>query len=290
MSPVAGSSATSATSVKAQAAGSHRGLLSELHARHSTWTYLAIAHAVLAAFCLLAGFIDERIFQGVSVWNKPYKFALSIAIYFATLAWFATLLPGGYFRTRRGKLLTGVPIVCALFEMLYILIQAARGEASHFNESTPLYGALYAMMGLGAVLMVSACLWMGSSILRHRGYRDIWPLSVSIGLIGTFVLGGTMGAYLGGAGSHWVGGDPTDAGGLPLVHWSRTGGDLRVAHFFGIHAMQIIPLFGLLIIALQRKFTLNALVARTLLVSASAAFAAFCIATFVEALRGLPLV
>ena len=271
-------------------AGMRNTGLAEMHSRHSSWTFWALAYAGLAAICLAAGLFDERTFQGVSVWYKPFKFALSLAAYFATLAWFATLLPDGYFSTVRGKLLTYIPVACALFEMLYILLQGARGEASHFNISTPFYGAMYALMGMGAVLLVFACLWMGSAILRHQGIKDIWPLSVGIGLIGTFVLGGTVGGYLGGAGSHWVGGAPTDAGAVPLVHWSRTGGDLRVAHFFGIHAMQIIPLFGLTLVWLQRAVNLSASAARAILIGASAAFAVLCAATFAQALRGQPLI
>lgn len=42
-------------------------------------------------------------------------------------------------------------------------------------------------------------------------------------------------------GSHWIGGDQTDATGIPLLGWSTTGGDLRPAHFLGMHVMQILP-------------------------------------------------
>ncbi len=265
-------------------------LLASLQRRHSAWYFWTLAYAVLAGLCLVAGLFDERLFQGVSLWHKPFKFALSLAVYFVTLAWFANLMPQAYFDTTKGKWLTAIPIVCAFLEMAYIFIQAARGEASHFNYSSNFYSAMYSLMGVGAVLLVAMCLWMGITILRHRGSSNLWVLSVGIGLIGTFVLGGGFGGYLGSAGQHWVGGNATDAGGLPIVHWSRTGGDLRVAHFFGIHAMQIVPLLGAGLVWLQNKERVSASLARLILISASIAFAAFCTATFTQALRGAPFV
>ena len=102
-------------------------------------------------------------------------------------------------------------------------------------------------------------------------------------------MGGGFGGYLGGANAHWVGGDATDAGGLPLVNWSRTGGDLRVAHFFGMHAMQVIPLLGAGLISLTNAGKLSDTQGRLILISASVVFAAFCTATFVQALNGSPL-
>ena len=47
-------------------------------------------------------------------------------------------------------------------------------------------------------------------------------------------------------GSHTVGapdGGPT----IPFLGWSSTNGDLRIGHFVGIHALQIVPLFALLL-------------------------------------------
>ena len=104
---------------------------------------------------------------------------------------------------------------------------------------------MYSLMGAGAVAMVSICLWMGvrdPAASRHHEIRTRWR-SASGSML-TFVLGGGFGGYLGGQTSHWVGGTQSDANGVWLMNWSRDGGDLRVAHFFGMHAMQVLPLIG----------------------------------------------
>ena len=62
----------------------------------------------------------------------------------------------------------------------------------------------------------------------------------------TFVLGAGTGMVLG---SH----QPPAGSGLPLVHWHLAGGDLRPAHFLGLHAQQLIPLAGAAIIAVSRR-------------------------------------
>ena len=267
------------------ATSSDRSPWYQLASRHRAWSVTALVMLGLSILCLALSALDERMLNGVSVWTKPFKFYLSIAAYFVTLAWFAPLLPDGYFDTWRGRALTGVTIFCAAGEMLYITWQGALGEASHFNVTTPFHAMMYSLMGFGATVLVAGCLWMGSAILHHRGMREPFAFAVGVGLILTFVLGGGFGGYLGGAGSHWVDASPTDADGVWLFRWARDGGDLRVAHFFGLHAMQVLPLAALLIP--RRTATPLAI---SIVIAVACAYAAFTTVTFAQALRGQPFI
>src|SRR5690606_10217231 len=126
-----------------------------------------------------------------------------------------------------------------LFEIGYIMLQAARGRASHFNNETVLESAMYALMGIGAVTLVVAPFIMGVWLWRDYGRNlraDPLRLAAALGLVlsavTTLVIAGFMSSFWG---SHWVGDATSDAGGLPLVGWSQQVGDLRVAHFFASH-------------------------------------------------------
>ena len=83
-------------------------------------------------------------------------------------------------------------------------------------------------------------------------------------------------------GSHWVGGTPDDRLGLPVLGWSRDGGDLRVAHFFATHAMHFVPAFALVSAwAFGRS-------ARLPVALFAALYAVFTVVLLRQALAGVP--
>lgn len=234
---------------------------------------------------LIAFAIDPRTINGASVWLKPMHFELSLALHFATLALLLPLASRAWQSSRlvRGSMLAAA--TCAVLEVAYISLQAARGEASHFNYSSPVSGAMYALMGLGALIIVIGSAVTGLAIWRSRGVRGDSQLGrgAALGLVlgsgATLALAG----YMSSQGSHLVGGPPTDAFGLPFLGWATRGGDLRVPHFFATHAMQALPLAGL---AADRL----GLAARWAMPAAAALYFVAVLALFGQALMGIPFI
>ena len=255
------------------------------------WT--AIALLVLSLVVLLLPMFDGRQFQGVSVWLKPWKFLVSIGTYLLTLAVVFAWLPQASRPSLAMRYVVWASVVSGLFEISYISWQAAWGQASHFNFSSPAAILMYSLMGVGAVTLTSTALVQGVMVLRSPGFALPPALKHGIGwgLVLTFVLGTAFGAYLSSSPSgHWVGGKPTDAAGLAVVHWARDGGDLRVAHFFGIHAVHFIGLFAWGLVVLVRRVNVTGLRAHTRqwVWAFCVAYTAFCIWAFLQAIRGQP--
>lgn len=260
------------------------GWLRELSARQSVLTGAGILLVIAMLPMGFASLLDTRLFNGIDVWIKPLKFALAVAIYMFTLAFFASWIEEKIRTARWFRVLAWTTAGSGTLEVFYIALQASRDEASHFNYTDSLHMALYGLMGLGATLLIGFSAVLGILIARN-GKLDVAPVikdAVVLGLTLSFALtlipAGTMSAM----GSHWIGGVHSDAGGMALTGWSRDGGDLRVAHLFGTHAMHFIPGFGVvsaLVLGPERRwpvwlFTL--------------AFCGFVAFLFFQALAGQP--
>lgn len=254
---------------------------------------LLIAVAIQIAFLipsLIAYMLDERVLNGVSVWSKPIKFETSIAITAGTVLLLLPLLNEAGRASRAVRWSAHAIAIAGTLEIIYIVLQAARGRASHFNNDTPLEATLYSIMGVGAVTIVIGCLIVGWMILRHsrqdagRGLRLGAAWGLMIGAVLTLVTAGLLSSGAISEPGHWVGGIRTDAGGLPLFGWSRSGGDLRVPHFFATHLMQGLPLVGLL---LDRMAPASA---RSGIWIGAIAGVAVVAATFAQAAMGRPFI
>ena len=240
---------------------------------------LACGALGLAAF--VAAALDERAYGGVRLWLKPAKFFVSIAVFALSWAWFAGLVHAEHRDERAMRIARRTLVATAAFELVYITLQAARGQGSHFNTADPLHAILYALMGLAAVALIGTTLPLARAIARHPA-PDADPdlrRAVVVGLLLTFVLGGVLGGYMSAQNGHAVG---VEAGHAAIVGWNRSGGDLRVAHFLGLHAAQGLPAIALAGAAVGTRRP------RLLLWTAAAAWTAMTLLAFGQALAGRP--
>lgn len=250
-------------------------------------TAAAFGMLLLVAPTALAYAIDDRLLQGVNVWLKPLKFELSLVVYFLTLALVLPLTAKAFQASRLGRYVFWGVVPAGFLEVAYIGWRASRAEASHYNVATFLDASLYNLMGVGAVMIT-----LGSGALAYGlARRDAAPLapalrwSLILGFGLTCALGLASGATLSANGSHFVGTAPADHPILPLFGWSLTIGDLRLAHFLGLHALQVIPAFGLLVWLLTRQPRLGTAAVGLF----SGAYALVTLTALVAALNARPL-
>jgi hypothetical protein len=242
------------------------------------------AAAALAALPLAAALaLDPRQVAGENVWLKPLKFHLALAIYLATLALYARWLPPGLTATCRWRLFEAAVCVAILGELLWVGGAAFLGTRSHFNLSSPVWIALYAVMGAFAVLLTSASLVIGVAIARNRaaGLPAALHLGLWTGLVLTFPLTLLVAGEMARSLSHHVG-TPLTGAALPFFGWSREVGDLRAPHFLATHALHAIPLAALATLALPARLQ------RPAVWLAALAWTALVLAAFAQAMAGRP--
>ena len=200
------------------------------------WANMALAGLALAGLAL-----DQRLVTGALVWLKPLKFSLSIAAFAWTLGWLLADLPAAAQRGVR-RLSWGVAASMAV-EQGAIFLQAARGTTSHYNVRSAFDGALFGTMGVFIALNTAMTGWAVYLAWRYRPHGPAayaWGLRLGLGL---FLVGSALGGVMIQRLQHTVGA-PDGGPGLPGLGWSTRAGDLRAAHFLGLHALQALPLLG----------------------------------------------
>ncbi len=153
-------------------------------------------------------------------------------------------------------------IASALFEIAYIAYRASRAEPSHYNFETPFSTLMFQLMGVGATLLVLIPAGAGIVAWRRGAMADPFGRSVTLALIMSGILGLVTGAFLSTHGGHFVGTPAQGAGTWPVFGWSTAVGDLRAAHFVGLHILQFLPIAGWIIMRLcnadRAMFAVNA--------------------------------
>jgi hypothetical protein len=231
-----------------------RTLLRELD-QASRWLsatgILMLADIVLSVAGLI---VDPSTVTGAPTWMKPLKFAISTSLFSFTLAF----MIGQLSRMRRFAAIVGRFMATALtLEIVLIDLQAARHTVSHFNNTTVFDRAVYGVMGMGifVVLLSTVLILVAASVERFRDPGLGWAIRLSLALslagMGTGVLmtlptpqqlqAAEQGKGMPRVGAHTVGA-PDGGPAMPVTGWSADHGDLRIAHFVGLHAMQILLL------------------------------------------------
>lgn len=216
-------------------------MIKELFNKQRPLMITGLGFIALLIVLVIVSLFDSTEITGVNRWVKPMKFASSIAIYLLTLAIYLYFISGH----ERAKNIIGWGAIWMMVgEIVLIMMQAARGTTSHFNVQSGAFNtAVFAAMGL--LILANTFLIIYLLVLSFRAPIDL-PASIVWGMrlgIVLFLLASVEGGFMSAMLRHSIG--VADGGaGLPLVNWSTKGGDLRVAHFAGMHAFQTVPFFA----------------------------------------------
>jgi hypothetical protein len=211
----------------------------ELKLRNETLFYYGLICLVAAIIFLILTKLSTTQVYNVNAWYKPFKFAFSTFLFAWAMAWYCYYLPSFNI-----NLFNWAIIILLGFEIVYIAIQANKGQLSHYNLSTPVYAALYSIMALAATLVTIYTAYVGILFFKYDfptlPIHYLWAIRLGILIFVVFSFEGfVMGSRL----THTIGGEDGGAG-IPLLNWSTKFGDPRIAHFIGMHALQVLPILS----------------------------------------------
>jgi len=245
--------------------------------------YIAIINLIGAIVCIPGLLWDDRTLMGVNVWIKPIKFLISVGIYILTLGYLITFYP---FSKLKKNIIRNIVAWSLLLENTIVVTQAGRGVQSHYNMSTAIDGILFGMMGILIAINVTVMVFFVIETIRLKlNVSKPMQWAILFAWIIT-VFGSWIGGQMIGQMAHNVG--IVDGGpGLPLVNWSTVAGDIRVAHFFGLHGLQIIPLIALII---QKNAKWSDSIKTMIVLGFASIYLIFIAAVFYQAMIGKPFI
>jgi hypothetical protein len=223
-------------------------------------TLLIITNVSLLGLGVMGLALDPRMVLNAPVWAKTTKFAISFSVYGGTLLWMLTYLKS---RPRAAQFIGAATSTLLLAEMAMIVLQAMRGVPIHFNEATPFDTVVWRVMSIAITAFFFIDIVGAVLLLREKMPDRVLATSIRLGLLVAFIgmaLAFAMtepnatqtaalqaGQKLNMTGAHNVGAMiDGQTRMIPFLGWNMDGGDLRIAHFIGLHGAQIIPLLGFL--------------------------------------------
>jgi hypothetical protein len=249
-------------------------ILAELRRRNTLLYWFGLFNLLVGVVCITLQFTDDIKVLGVNRWLKPTKFYFSVCLAVWTLNWLIYYLTD----TKKVKKYAWLIFISMLFENGLILLQAIRGTTSHFNFTNKFNIIVFQLMGFWVLVFTVTVFFITMQFFKQKQFSTtttyIWGIRLGLVFFLLFSLeGGIMLGFL----KHTIGAADGSEG-LPLVNWSRQYGDLRIAHFFGLHSLQVLPLAGYYIAKSKNQ----------LLLLASLYFT-FVLLLFIQAIKGIPL-
>ncbi len=248
--------------------------ISQLNERNKLLYWFGCYNLAMFLACIVFMQFDNQQILGISRWIKPMKFFLSVWIMSWTMGWILFYLS----KKRSVRTISWLITISMFVENFIVTLQSARGTRSHFNVKDPLNGALFSIMGIFILLFTFAAIYALVLFLRQKKFflPPAYVLGIRLGLFFFIFFSLEAGIMLSKL-SHTVGG--VDGGlGLPIVNWSTEFGDLRIAHFFGMHALQILPLAGYYVFKKNYALWIFSFI-----------YFSLVMATLITALKGIPL-
>ena len=246
----------------------------ELKRRNALLFWFGLFNLAVATVCLTLMAFEETQILGVNRWLKPFKFYSSVGIMILTMGWLLYYLNNA----KKIRTYSRLIVITMFFENGLIILQAIRNTTSHFNITSTINGIIFNLMGMFILVFTITIILVCISFFKQKEFSILqaYVWGIRLGLL-FFIIFSLEGGLMVGLLKHTIGG-PDGGPGLPLVNWSRRYGDLRIAHFIGIHSIQVLPLFGNYF-SKTKKQTLIFSVVYFLLASA----------LFLQALKGIPL-
>ena len=212
----------------------------ELKRRNALLFWFGLFNLAVAIVCLILMPFEETEILGVNMWLKPFKFYSSVGIMVLTMGWLLYYLNNA----KKIRTYSWLIVITMFFENGLIIAQAIRKTTSHFNATSALNGIVFSLMGMLIAIFTITVIFVCISFFKQKQFSipDAYVWGIRLGLL-FFIIFSLEGGLMVGLLKHTVGG--LDGGpGLPLVNWSTEYGDLRIAHFIGIHSLQVLPLVG----------------------------------------------